>query len=47
LYATWAVLWVVFSAFVICFYAEAFGLSRQDDWLALGTGSFSWWLENG
>ena len=46
-YLVWCVLWIGWNVFVTCYYLEVGGLKRSEDWLALGTHSYSWWLANG
>ncbi|XP_044578041.1 probable serine/threonine-protein kinase DDB_G0282963 isoform X1 [Cotesia glomerata] len=46
-YCIWDILWLGWNIFCICFYLEAGSLDKRDDYLNLGTGSFSWWQVNG
>ncbi|XP_074109865.1 sodium/potassium-transporting ATPase subunit beta-1-interacting protein isoform X2 [Cotesia typhae] len=46
-YCIWDILWLGWNIFCICFYLEAGSLNTRDDYLNLGTGSFSWWQVNG
>ncbi|KAF7991694.1 hypothetical protein HCN44_010495 [Aphidius gifuensis] len=46
-YCLWDVLWLGWNIFLICFYLEVGGLNKMSDILNFGTGSFSWWQENG
>ncbi|XP_078730532.1 sodium/potassium-transporting ATPase subunit beta-1-interacting protein 2-like [Lampetra fluviatilis] len=48
LYAVWTVLWLTWNIFLICFYLEVGGLSKDSDVLTLHASIHrSWWRENG
>ena len=46
-YIIWTVIFTSWNVFVICYYMEVGTLRRTQDMLSFGTGSFSWFLENG
>lgn len=46
-YCIWSIIWLVWNAFVICFYLEVGILSRDLPILNIGTGNKSWWINNG
>uniref|UniRef100_A0AAG5CZY8 Sodium/potassium-transporting ATPase subunit beta-1-interacting protein n=1 Tax=Anopheles atroparvus TaxID=41427 RepID=A0AAG5CZY8_ANOAO len=46
-YTVWSLLWLGWNIFLICFYLNIGILDRDSDLLNLGTGSVSWFEENG
>ncbi|XP_035917119.1 sodium/potassium-transporting ATPase subunit beta-1-interacting protein isoform X3 [Anopheles stephensi] len=46
-YTVWSLLWLGWNIFLICFYLNIGVLDRDSDLLNLGTGSVSWFEENG
>uniref|UniRef100_A0A2M4CR45 Sodium/potassium-transporting ATPase subunit beta-1-interacting protein n=1 Tax=Anopheles darlingi TaxID=43151 RepID=A0A2M4CR45_ANODA len=46
-YSLWSLLWLGWNIFLICFYLNIGILNRDSDILNLGTGSVSWFEENG
>ncbi|XP_005410048.1 PREDICTED: sodium/potassium-transporting ATPase subunit beta-1-interacting protein 4 isoform X2 [Chinchilla lanigera] len=47
-YAVWAALWVTWNVFIICFYLEVGGLSRDSELLTFNLSWHrSWWQEHG
>ncbi|XP_032815202.1 sodium/potassium-transporting ATPase subunit beta-1-interacting protein 3-like [Petromyzon marinus] len=47
-YAVWMVLWVSWNVFLVCFYLEVGGLSKDSDTLTFHASIHrSWWRENG
>ncbi|XP_053676016.1 uncharacterized protein LOC128726243 isoform X2 [Anopheles nili] len=46
-YTLWSLLWLGWNIFLICFYLNIGILDRDSDLLNLGTGSVSWFEENG
>ncbi|PIK33817.1 putative sodium/potassium-transporting ATPase subunit beta-1-interacting protein 1 isoform X3 [Apostichopus japonicus] len=48
-YAVWSALWLLWNLFVIFLYLEIAGLSleKHSYFLNFGSGSESWWYENG
>ncbi|MGH0168357.1 UNVERIFIED_CONTAM: hypothetical protein FKN15_054409 [Acipenser sinensis] len=47
-YAVWTALWVTWNVFVICFYLEVGGLSKESDLLTFNISAHhSWWSEHG
>ncbi|XP_052860202.1 uncharacterized protein LOC128267412 [Anopheles cruzii] len=46
-YSLWSLLWLGWNIFLICFYLNVGILDRDSDLLNLGTGSVSWFEENG
>lgn len=47
MFAVWQLIAIGWNAFVAAFYMELGELSRETDYLNLGTGSKSWWAANG
>ncbi|XP_028849959.1 sodium/potassium-transporting ATPase subunit beta-1-interacting protein 3 isoform X2 [Denticeps clupeoides] len=48
LYITWTVLWVGWNIFVCCLYLDLGGLSKDSNYLSMGTSTqHTWWKENG
>uniref|UniRef100_A0A8C4QLD7 Sodium/potassium-transporting ATPase subunit beta-1-interacting protein n=1 Tax=Eptatretus burgeri TaxID=7764 RepID=A0A8C4QLD7_EPTBU len=48
LYAIWMVLWVTWNTFLVCFYLEVGGLSKDSDILTFQASVHrSWWREHG
>ncbi|TRZ01397.1 hypothetical protein DNTS_017049 [Danionella cerebrum] len=47
-YTVWTALWVAWNVFVICFYLEVRGLSKDSDLLTFNISAHrSWWSEHG
>ncbi|XP_066558474.1 sodium/potassium-transporting ATPase subunit beta-1-interacting protein 4 isoform X2 [Amia ocellicauda] len=47
-YAIWTALWVTWNVFIICFYLEVGGLSKESDLLTFNISAHhSWWSEHG
>uniref|UniRef100_A0A803TJZ3 Sodium/potassium-transporting ATPase subunit beta-1-interacting protein n=1 Tax=Anolis carolinensis TaxID=28377 RepID=A0A803TJZ3_ANOCA len=47
-YAIWTAIWVTWNIFIICFYLEAGGLSKDSELLTFNISRHqSWWSENG
>lgn len=46
-YCVWCIIWLIWNAFVICFYLEVGMLSREMPILNIGTGNKSWWTNIG
>ncbi|KAM6147560.1 sodium/potassium-transporting ATPase subunit beta-1-interacting protein 4 [Erethizon dorsatum] len=47
-YAVWAAIWVTWNVFIICFYLEVGGLSRDSELLTFNLSRHrSWWQEHG
>ncbi|GAB1287327.1 Sodium/potassium-transporting ATPase subunit beta-1-interacting protein 4 [Apodemus speciosus] len=47
-YAVWAAVWVTWNVFIICFYLEVGGLSKDSELLTFHlSGHRSWWEEHG
>ncbi|KAF7248589.1 Sodium/potassium-transporting ATPase subunit beta-1-interacting protein 4 [Varanus komodoensis] len=47
-YAIWTAIWVTWNIFVICFYLEVGGLSKDSELLTFNISRHqSWWSENG
>ncbi|XP_004644214.2 sodium/potassium-transporting ATPase subunit beta-1-interacting protein 4 [Octodon degus] len=47
-YAVWAAIWVTWNVFIICFYLEVGGLSRDSELLTFNfSWHRSWWQEHG
>ncbi|XP_069739969.1 sodium/potassium-transporting ATPase subunit beta-1-interacting protein 3-like isoform X2 [Narcine bancroftii] len=47
-YAVWTALWVTWNIFIICFYLEVGGLSKDSDLLTFNISvHHSWWSEHG
>ncbi|XP_038659250.1 sodium/potassium-transporting ATPase subunit beta-1-interacting protein 3-like isoform X5 [Scyliorhinus canicula] len=47
-YAVWTALWVTWNVFIICFYLEVGGLSKESDLLTFNISvHHSWWSEHG
>ncbi|XP_028629963.1 sodium/potassium-transporting ATPase subunit beta-1-interacting protein 4 isoform X2 [Grammomys surdaster] len=47
-YAVWAAVWVTWNVFIICFYLEVGGLSKDSKLLTFNlSGHHSWWEEHG
>uniref|UniRef100_A0A8D0T2W6 Sodium/potassium-transporting ATPase subunit beta-1-interacting protein n=2 Tax=Sus scrofa TaxID=9823 RepID=A0A8D0T2W6_PIG len=47
-YAVWAVAWITWNAFIICFYLEVGGLSKDSELLTFNLSRHrSWWREHG
>ncbi|XP_073931225.1 sodium/potassium-transporting ATPase subunit beta-1-interacting protein 4 isoform X2 [Castor canadensis] len=47
-YAVWAAIWVTWNTFVICFYLEVGGLSKDSELLTFNLSQHrSWWREHG
>ncbi|KAL7860174.1 hypothetical protein SRHO_G00153210 [Serrasalmus rhombeus] len=47
-YAVWTALWVAWNVFLICFYLEVGGLSKESDLLTFNISAHhSWWSEHG
>ncbi|XP_063153011.1 sodium/potassium-transporting ATPase subunit beta-1-interacting protein 4 isoform X4 [Candoia aspera] len=48
LYAIWTAIWVTWNIFIICFYLEVGGLSKDSELLTFNISQHqSWWSENG
>ncbi|XP_032950202.1 sodium/potassium-transporting ATPase subunit beta-1-interacting protein 4 isoform X1 [Rhinolophus ferrumequinum] len=48
LYAVWAAIWVTWNIFIICFYLEVGGLSKDSELLTFNLSRHrSWWREHG
>ncbi|XP_019609059.2 sodium/potassium-transporting ATPase subunit beta-1-interacting protein 4 isoform X1 [Rhinolophus sinicus] len=48
LYAVWAAVWVTWNTFIICFYLEVGGLSKDSELLTFNLSRHrSWWREHG
>ncbi|XP_043945830.1 sodium/potassium-transporting ATPase subunit beta-1-interacting protein 4 isoform X2 [Protopterus annectens] len=48
LYTIWTALWVTWNIFIICFYLEVGGLSKDSDLLTFNISEHhSWWSEHG
>ncbi|XP_036041289.1 sodium/potassium-transporting ATPase subunit beta-1-interacting protein 4 isoform X3 [Onychomys torridus] len=48
LYAVWAAVWVTWNVFIICFYLEVGGLSKDSELLTFNLSQHrSWWEEHG
>lgn len=48
LYAVWAAVWVTWNVFIICFYLEVGGLSKDSELLTFNLSRHrSWWREHG
>ncbi|XP_070444916.1 sodium/potassium-transporting ATPase subunit beta-1-interacting protein 4 [Equus przewalskii] len=47
-YAVWAAIWVTWNVFIICFYLEVGGLSKDSELLTFNLSHHhSWWREHG
>ncbi|XP_059905726.1 sodium/potassium-transporting ATPase subunit beta-1-interacting protein 4 isoform X1 [Gadus macrocephalus] len=47
-YIVWAALWVAWNVFIICFYLDVGGLSKESDLLTFNISAHrSWWGEHG
>nr|XP_034977601.1 sodium/potassium-transporting ATPase subunit beta-1-interacting protein 4 isoform X3 [Zootoca vivipara] len=47
-YAIWTAIWVTWNIFIICFYLEVGGLSKESELLTFNISRHqSWWSENG
>uniref|UniRef100_A0A673IIY6 Sodium/potassium-transporting ATPase subunit beta-1-interacting protein n=1 Tax=Sinocyclocheilus rhinocerous TaxID=307959 RepID=A0A673IIY6_9TELE len=47
-YTVWTALWVAWNVFIICFYLEVGGLSKDSDLLTFNMSAHhSWWSEHG
>uniref|UniRef100_A0A8C3RNY8 Sodium/potassium-transporting ATPase subunit beta-1-interacting protein n=1 Tax=Chelydra serpentina TaxID=8475 RepID=A0A8C3RNY8_CHESE len=47
-YAIWTAVWVTWNIFIICFYLEVGGLSKDSELLTFNISQHqSWWSENG
>uniref|UniRef100_A0A3B3RRF7 Sodium/potassium-transporting ATPase subunit beta-1-interacting protein n=1 Tax=Paramormyrops kingsleyae TaxID=1676925 RepID=A0A3B3RRF7_9TELE len=47
-YAVWTALWVAWNVFIICFYLDVGGLSKESDLLTFNISAHhSWWSEHG
>ncbi|XP_038428759.1 sodium/potassium-transporting ATPase subunit beta-1-interacting protein 4 isoform X1 [Canis lupus familiaris] len=47
-YAVWEAVWVTWNVFIICFYLEVGGLSKDSELLTFNLSPHrSWWLEHG
>uniref|UniRef100_A0A8C6ZES8 Sodium/potassium-transporting ATPase subunit beta-1-interacting protein n=1 Tax=Nothoprocta perdicaria TaxID=30464 RepID=A0A8C6ZES8_NOTPE len=47
-YAIWTAIWVTWNIFIICFYLEVGGLSKDSELLTFNISRHqSWWSENG
>ncbi|NXO02949.1 NKAI4 protein, partial [Rhinopomastus cyanomelas] len=47
-YAIWTAVWVTWNIFIICFYLEVGGLSKESELLTFNISRHqSWWSENG
>ncbi|MEQ2212607.1 hypothetical protein XENOCAPTIV_002304, partial [Xenoophorus captivus] len=47
-YTVWAALWVAWNVFIICFYLDVGGLSKESDLLTFNISAHhSWWSEHG
>ncbi|XP_030888914.1 LOW QUALITY PROTEIN: sodium/potassium-transporting ATPase subunit beta-1-interacting protein 4 [Leptonychotes weddellii] len=47
-YAVWAAIWVTWNVFIICFYLEVGGLSKDSELLTFSLSwHWSWWREHG
>ncbi|XP_039610508.1 sodium/potassium-transporting ATPase subunit beta-1-interacting protein 3 [Polypterus senegalus] len=47
-YSVWTVLWVAWNVFIICFYLEVGGLSKNTDLMTFNISMHrSWWREHG
>ncbi|KAK1897862.1 Sodium/potassium-transporting ATPase subunit beta-1-interacting protein 4 [Dissostichus eleginoides] len=47
-YTVWAALWVAWNVFIICFYLDVGGLSKDSDLLTFNISAHhSWWSEHG
>ncbi|XP_055508597.1 sodium/potassium-transporting ATPase subunit beta-1-interacting protein 3-like [Leucoraja erinacea] len=47
-YAVWTALWVTWNIFIICFYLDVGGLSKESDLLTFNISvHHSWWSEHG
>ncbi|PWA31913.1 hypothetical protein CCH79_00006709 [Gambusia affinis] len=47
-YAVWAALWVAWNVFIICFYLNVGGLSKESNLLTFNISAHhSWWSEHG
>ncbi|XP_048868184.1 sodium/potassium-transporting ATPase subunit beta-1-interacting protein 3-like isoform X2 [Brienomyrus brachyistius] len=47
-YSIWAAVWIVWNVFIICFYLEVGGLTKDSDVMTFGISMHrSWWRENG
>ncbi|XP_015209236.1 sodium/potassium-transporting ATPase subunit beta-1-interacting protein 3 isoform X2 [Lepisosteus oculatus] len=47
-YAIWNALWVAWNVFIICFYLEVGGLSKDTDFMTFNISMHrSWWREHG
>ncbi|XP_039353289.1 sodium/potassium-transporting ATPase subunit beta-1-interacting protein 4 isoform X2 [Mauremys reevesii] len=47
-YAIWTAMWVTWNIFIICFYLEVGGLSKDSELLTFNISQHqSWWSENG
>ncbi|XP_053105279.1 sodium/potassium-transporting ATPase subunit beta-1-interacting protein 3 isoform X5 [Hemicordylus capensis] len=48
LYSVWTALWVTWNVFIICFYLEVGGLSKETDLMTFNISMHrSWWREHG
>ncbi|XP_066849133.1 sodium/potassium-transporting ATPase subunit beta-1-interacting protein 3 isoform X5 [Anser cygnoides] len=48
LYTVWTALWVTWNVFIICFYLEVGGLSKETDLMTFNISMHrSWWREHG
>ncbi|KAM4841688.1 sodium/potassium-transporting ATPase subunit beta-1-interacting protein 4 isoform 2-T2 [Thomomys bottae] len=47
-YVVWAAVWITWNAFIICFYLEVGGLSKDSELLTFNLSrQHSWWREHG
>ncbi|XP_015267187.1 PREDICTED: sodium/potassium-transporting ATPase subunit beta-1-interacting protein 3, partial [Gekko japonicus] len=47
-YSVWTALWVTWNVFIICFYLEVGGLSKETDFMTFNISMHrSWWREHG
>ncbi|XP_015687348.1 sodium/potassium-transporting ATPase subunit beta-1-interacting protein 3, partial [Protobothrops mucrosquamatus] len=47
-YSIWTALWVTWNVFIICFYLEVGGLSKETDLMTFNISMHrSWWREHG
>ncbi|XP_006922030.1 sodium/potassium-transporting ATPase subunit beta-1-interacting protein 4 [Pteropus alecto] len=47
-YAVWATIWVTWNVFIVCFYLEVGGLSKDSELLTFSLSQHrSWWREHG
>ncbi|CAB1329257.1 unnamed protein product [Coregonus sp. 'balchen'] len=47
-YTVWTALWVAWNVFIICFYLDVGGLTKESDLLTFNISAHhSWWREHG